>query len=104
MKFTSYLTDLSCSSCGKSFPSEQIQTFCPDCKAPLLVNYDLQAVKVKVDRDQFTRRTKNMWRWFELLPVREMDNIISLGEGDSPLLRLDHLGAELGISHLFLQG
>jgi threonine synthase len=103
MKYTSYIKDLSCSSCGKSYSTEQIQTFCPDCKAPFLVNYDLPAIKNKVDRDQYSQRTKGMWRWFELLPVCEMDNIVSLGEGDMPLLRLDNLGRDLGLANLFLK-
>ncbi len=103
MEYTSYIKDLSCSSCGKSFSVEQIQTYCPDCNAPLLSNYDLAAVKNKVDRNQFRQRTKGMWRWFELLPVCEIDNIVSLGEGDTPLLRLDQLGRHLGLANLYLK-
>jgi threonine synthase len=103
MDYTSYITDLRCSSCGKSFRVDQVQTFCPDCTAPLLANYDLPAIKSKVDRDQFRLRISGMWRWFELLPMCDKDNIVSLGEGDTPILRLKHLGKELGMSNLFLK-
>ncbi len=103
MKYTSYIRGLSCSSCGKSYSAEQIQTFCPDCTAPLLANYDLPTIKNTVDRDQYIQRAKGMWRWFELLPVLETDNIVSLGEGDTPLLHLDNLGIDLGIANLFLK-
>jgi threonine synthase len=103
MDYSSYIKDLTCSSCRKSFTVEQIQTYCPDCTAPLLANYDLPAIKSKIDRDQFRLRFLGMWRWFELLPVCDMDNIVSLGEGDTPILRLDHLGKELGLANLFLK-
>lgn len=44
-----------------------------------------------------------MWRWQELLPVNDPDNMVSLGEGDTPLLRADRLGGELGFSQLFIK-
>jgi threonine synthase len=68
-----------------------------------MVNYDLNDIKNRIDRDQFSHRAKGMWRWFELLPVREQDNIVTLGEGDTPLLHLQHLGHELGLANLFLK-
>jgi threonine synthase len=103
MEYTSYIKDLSCSSCGKSFSAETIQTYCPECIAPLLTNYDLSAIKNNVDRDWFRFRTKGMWRWFELLPVCELDNIVTLGEGDAPLLPLDHLGRDLNLAYLYMK-
>jgi threonine synthase len=99
----SYIKNLSCSSCGKLYGIDQIQTYCPDCKAPLMANYDLISLKRKLDRDSVSRRPKGMWRWSELLPVSDPDNIISLGEGDTPLLPLNHLGKELGLTNLFLK-
>jgi threonine synthase len=68
-----------------------------------MVNYDLPTIKNKIDRDQLMRRAKGMWRWFELLPVLEKKNIITLGEGDTPLLHLEHLGQEFGLPKLFLK-
>jgi len=44
-----------------------------------------------------------MWRWRELLPVQKPENMINLGEGDTPLLHLTNLGSELGLSHLFMK-
>ena len=102
-KYSSYIKDLSCSSCGKSYSAEQIQTYCVDCQAPLMVNYDLLSVKLSVDREQYKHRTKGMWRWFELLPVFDIANIVTLGEGDTPLLPLRHLGQELGFTNIFLK-
>jgi threonine synthase len=99
----SYLTDIQCSGCGKTYSANEIHTFCPDCQSPLLVNYDLNAARKNVDRDEIPRRLKGMWRWREFLPVREIKNIVTLGEGDAPLLRLPQLGSLLGLSNLFVK-
>ncbi|MGB7874802.1 MAG: threonine synthase [Anaerolineales bacterium] len=99
----SYITHLQCYSCGNHFDVEKIQTFCQDCQAPLLARYDLKAAREKLDRDEFRYRPQGMWRWRELLPVHETKNMINLGEGDTPLLHLTNLGAELGLSNLYVK-
>jgi threonine synthase len=82
----SYLVNLQCSDCGGIYSAEKIHTFCPDCQSPLLVNYDLNAARQHVDRDEIHQRLKGMWRWHELLPVVETQNMVTLGEGDTALL------------------
>jgi threonine synthase len=103
MKFYSYLNNLTCSSCGNSFDYRQLQTYCANCKAPLMANYDLVNVKRDVDRAAISRRSKGMWRWHELLPVCDSGNVITLGEGDTPLLPIDRLAKELGLHKLFVK-
>lgn len=56
-----------------------------------------------MDRDEFARRTKGMWRWAELLPVQHPENRIFLGEGDTALLRLPHFEKTLGLNTLFVK-
>jgi threonine synthase len=99
----SYLTNLSCYDCKKTYDPTIIQTFCPDCQAPLIVNYNLTAAKNRLDRDEFCRRPAGMWRWHELLPVHQRENMIHLGEGDTPLLELPHLGSKLGLTNLYVK-
>ena len=99
----SFLTHLACSSCGKSYDPDQVQTYCSDCQATLLAHYDLAAARQALDPEQFRWRTKGMWRWHELLPVKAFEHMISLGEGDTPLLRLDRLGGQLGLRNLFVK-
>ncbi|MBK8780770.1 MAG: threonine synthase [Anaerolineales bacterium] len=100
---TSYLTDLTCSDCGRSFSANKILTFCPDCQSTLISNYDIHAARQYVDRDEIQTRPKGMWRWHEMLPVQDPENIVSLGEGDTPLLRIPRVGNELGLSNLFVK-
>ena len=99
----SHLLDLQCSSCGRSFDPRQIQSFCSDCQAPLLARYDLAAARRTLDRDEFRRRPAGMWRWRELLPVLALENVVTLGEGDAPLLPLPRIGADLGLRRLFVK-
>ncbi|WKZ36070.1 MAG: threonine synthase [Anaerolineales bacterium] len=100
---TSYLVDLTCSNCGKHFFINEVHTFCPDCQATLISNYDLNAVRREVDRDGIHARPKGMWRWHEMLPVQNPENIVSLGEGDTPLLSIPRVGKELGLANLLVK-
>lgn len=99
----SLLTHLECSECRKTHESSRIQTFCPDCRAPLLARYDLAEVRERVSKDEVARRPRGLWRWRELLPVRDEANIVTLGEGDSPLLSARRLGASVGLRHLSIK-
>ncbi len=99
----SYITALHCSICGKAYSPQKVNTYCPDCQAPLLAEYDLETIREHVDRDELKLRPKGMWRWHELLPVVDPVNVISLGEGDTSLLRLSNLGKELGLTNLFVK-
>jgi threonine synthase len=98
-----YLSYLECSQCGRKFEAETVQTYCPDCRAALLVRYDLEAGRRGLDRDAFHQRPAGLWRWHELLPVQAPENRLTLGEGDTPLLALPRLGAELGTPHLYVK-
>jgi threonine synthase len=99
----SLITALECSGCSRIFSPFQVHTYCPDCQSPLLARYDLAAARKKVDRDAIRQRLKGMWRWHELLPVRDPQNFISLGEGDTALLPLRRIGKELGLSNLYVK-
>ena len=100
---TSLLTGLECSGCGEKYSSDEIHTFCPNCQSPLLARYNLPTAREHVDRDAIRVRLGGMWRWHELLPVRDPQNMIYLGEGDTALLQIPRIGAELGLSHLFVK-
>lgn len=99
----SYLTDLTCTVCGAHFAAQTLQHYCPACSAPLAAQYDLPAARAALDRDAFARRPRGMWRWAPLMPVQAQEQIVSLGEGDTPVLALPRLGARLGLNALFLK-
>ncbi len=99
----SYLTHLECSRCAARRTANQLQSFCPDCQAPLLARYDLAAASGALRREDFATRPRGMWRWHELLPVQTGEDVLSLGEGDTPVLRLPRLAAQLNLPNLALK-
>ena len=99
----SALTHLECPECGKHFDPKRLQTFCPDCKSPLLARYDLKQASLTLDLQAAARRPAGIWRWAEIMPVREEKNRLTLGEGDSPLLPAARLGKSLGLKSIFIK-
>ncbi len=99
----SLLTHLECSRCHHHWDSGKLQNVCPDCQSPLLARYDLPAARAELQRESIAARPRGMNRWHELLPVQTPENVVTLGEGDTPLLNLPHLGAAIGLSRLMLK-
>ena len=99
----SLLTHLECSACQQHWDASQLLNTCPDCQAPLLARYDLETARNELRREEFAARPRGMQRWHELLPVQSAENVVTLGEGDTPLLDLPALGAELGLRNLTLK-
>ncbi len=98
-----YFTHLRCSQCSREFSPRSIQTVCPDCNKTLLAEYDLAAAKGGLSREEIAKRPGDLWRYRELLPVFEEKNIVTLGEGWTPLLKTPRLGAELKLSNLYVK-
>ena len=99
----STLTHLQCSACGREHDADRLQNLCPDCGKVLLARYDLQRAARTLSPDSVAARPRGMWRWRELLPVRDARHIVSLGEGDSALLPVPRLGARAGLKRLLLK-
>jgi len=99
----SYLDHLECTNCGKTYSAEEIHTTCPACGKVLYARYDLDAAHKHFNRDDLLRRAGNMWRWFELMPVRDERNVVTLGEGYTPLLPARALGQHFGATQLYIK-
>lgn len=87
----SYITHLECSMTGEHYPAGEIHGL-SRVGRPLLVRYDLAAVKKNLDKAMLERRSAELWRWRELLPIRSADNIVSLGETETPLVPIPRSG------------
>ncbi|MXV14251.1 threonine synthase [Hufsiella ginkgonis] len=99
-KAGSRLTFLSCSACGKQYDAHHLNTFATCCIKPLLVNYDLRGAP---GRHILAGRPGNMWRYREFLPVINEANIVSLGEGFTPVMQVTKAAAEYGLTQVFLK-
>ena len=87
----SYLSHLQCSVCHRHYNSDELHTISPCCSRPLLTRYDLPAVAHNLTPDEVAQREATMWRFHELLPVREERHVLTLGEGMTPLLAASRL-------------
>jgi threonine synthase len=97
-----YVTQLSCPKCGQSYESEKLIQLCK-CGAPLLVDYDLAKIQSVFKKEMLKDREPTLWRYRELLPVKDEKNIVCLGEGMTPLLSLKNLGPKVDIPNLYMK-
>lgn len=99
----SFLNSLQCSYCGETLDADRWWNRCPICHHPLFARYDLPRARTVLTREAMRDRTATLWRYAELLPVRDPALRLTLGEGWTPLLPAERLGAELGLSHLYIK-
>lgn len=98
----SYLSHLECPQCGEHYEAGIVQQLCM-CGSPLLVRYKLDKLKEELSREALAGRKADLWRYHELLPVVDEANVVTLGEGMTPLLELPRLGRDYGITSLFMK-
>lgn len=98
----SYFSYLECSKCGNKYSSKEVHNLC-ECGAPLLVRYDLEEIKKNVDKNVFKGREKGLFRFKELLPVEDEKNVVTLGEGDTAVFKLEKLGNKIGLKNLYIK-
>ncbi|AZB41883.1 threonine synthase [Bacillus sp. FJAT-42376] len=98
----SYMTQLVCPKCGSSYDPDQVQQLCT-CGSPLLVEYDYEELKKVWTKESLASRASSLWRYHELLPVREESNAVTMGEGGTPILPVPEIGAQYGIKQLFMK-
>ena len=99
----SYLAGLECSNCGQAHDADRPQNVCAACGKVLFARYDLDAVGRALSRDALAGREPTLWRYHELLPVRDPANVATLGEGFTPLLPAPRLGEALGLPRLLVK-
>ena len=92
---------LRCRECNRQFPDEALHV-CDFCFGPLEVAYDYDAIAQVVSRESIEAGPRSMWRYHDLLPISEASPV-DLGAGFTPLVRAERLGAELGLSDLWIK-
>lgn len=97
-----HLIHLECGGCGARHDAARVQTVCTSCGQPLLARYDLAALAKAVPRASL-ERGRGLWAWAPLLPVAKAEHRLTLGEGGTPLLAAQRLGADLGLPHLMVK-
>ncbi len=91
------VTHLECANCHKNYEAQILQNLCIECGKPLLVRYDLEEAGKTLTKDSVKNREDNLWRYREVLPIENAENIVSFGEGWTPLLKAERLAETLPI-------
>ncbi|MDQ3820502.1 MAG: threonine synthase [Acidobacteriota bacterium] len=97
------ITHLECGACGLRHEARRLLNLCGECGKPLLVRYDLEQAAHTLKKESLRTRRADLWRYREVLPVERDENIVSLGEGWTPLLPAPRLAAEVGLKRLFIK-
>ncbi len=96
--------NLQCVHCGLITPYERPVLACPRCGENILkARYDMAALRNSGWIDEIAQREPTMWRYHELLPIFDTANIVSMGEGWTPLLHARNLGMLLGLKQLYIK-
>jgi threonine synthase len=94
-------THLECSLCHSRLDAGVVANLCT-CGGPLLVRYDLEKIRHRWKRREVANGPSNMWRYAPLLPPAN-ESIVTLGEGWTPLIRTERLGARIGADELWVK-
>ena len=91
------VTHLECANCHKIHEANKLQNLCVECGKPLLVRYDLEKAGKSLTKESLRSREATLWRYAEVLPVENKENIVCLGEGWTPLFKTEKLAKTLSI-------
>jgi threonine synthase len=80
-----------------------LHNLCSECGKPLLVRYDLKSAAASLTKESLKERGPDLWRYREVLPVEQDENIVTLGEGFTPLVHASRLGAQLNLRNLYIK-
>lgn len=95
-KRQTFVTHLSCALEGTHAQADIVQKLSPAGR-PYWVHYDMAGLKASFDRDELDRRPRDLWRYREMLPVRKAQNVVSLGEAETPLVALTNTAATMSV-------
>jgi threonine synthase len=99
----STLTHLECGLCDAQYDAEQLHNLSPCCARPLLARYDLERAAQTLTAPALRQRRPTLWRYAEVLPIRNAALAIDLGEGWTPLLHTRRLGEQIGCPATFVK-
>jgi threonine synthase len=97
------LTHLECALCGRTYPWQELQNVCKECGRPLFARYRIPPEQAANFKRSLSERSSSVWRYREMLPVPPDQEILTLGEGGTPLLPAPHLAAHCGSHRLWIK-
>ena len=102
-KTLSTFKHLECSLTGDMFPIDKPLRLSPSSEKPLLARYDLNKAAKTLTQENLYKRRNDMWRYQEILPILDDENIVSLGEGNTPFMKLNNLSKIFQIENFYVK-
>ncbi len=96
----SLVKSLYCSNCSQVYDFNELQTFATCCEKPLLFSY---ALEKNIPRTILNGTNQSIWKYASFLPILNSKNIVSLGEGLTPILKIEKIAALLNIEHVYFK-
>jgi len=98
-----FVRALKCLRCGKRHAPAKGLYVCKKCGGKLEILYDYDAISEKISKKELSRRPPGVWKYVEFLPIADPKNIVTLGEGGTPLIEAKKLAREFGMKRLWLK-
>ncbi|MCA0993472.1 threonine synthase [Pseudalkalibacillus hwajinpoensis] len=98
----SYVSHLYCPKCEKMYSTKNQNQLC-ECGSPLLVSYKMDELKEVFRPENLNGRSADLWRYHEILPVESEENVVSLGEGMTPIVKMEKIGHDMKIPNLYMK-
>lgn len=100
----SLIERLECTHCGKQFSVDDINTTCSSCDKVLFAQYNLEKAKEYLTKETIQKRKRyNIWRWHEIMPVKNEEHRVSLGEGWTPIIRVENFSEKVDLENVFIK-
>jgi threonine synthase len=93
---------IKCAKCGKEYDDSSVPPN-DGCGGRIDFEFDLEVIKETITKDLLERRTPGLWKYFELMPLRNRKNIVTLGEGGTPLVNSKRFADEWKLKNLSLK-
>ncbi|TFF68393.1 threonine synthase [Candidatus Thorarchaeota archaeon] len=93
---------IQCAGCGKTYDFEDVPPN-DGCGSRIDFHLDIDSLRRRVDKEGLGKRTGGIWRYFDFMPLRKRENALTLGEGNTPLVKSERLAEYLGVKHLYLK-
>ena len=105
-----YVLKQKCLNCGAEYaPDAWMVKGCDACRTDSFVSnlkviYDIDAISNTIDKKTLEqRKERNLWRYKEFLPIQRQENMITLGEGSTPLIKCEHVGEYADVDTVYVK-
>jgi threonine synthase len=95
--------ELRCIGCGKSVRETESSTRCPACQHPLDVKYDYAYIRSRLNRYSLRTSPVKALKYLDFYPVLDLNQVVSMDEGGTPLYRCTRLAERVGLRHLYIK-